>query len=80
MLRLGGIYIQTGNRSQTMSRQEFNRCINIWKKAEAWERKWGWLPMADRIANLIKEIEIERDTGRIVHINTRCGAGGPPRV
>ena len=37
MLRLGGIYIQTGNRSQTMSRQEFNRCINIWKKAEAWE-------------------------------------------
>jgi len=53
MLRLGGIYIQTGN-SQTMSRQEFNRCINIWKKAEAWERKWGWLPMADRIANLTR--------------------------
>ena len=60
-----------------MTRREFDRCIKIWQKAETWERKHGHPPMADRISNLIREIEIERDTGKIVHINPRCGAGAP---
>jgi len=34
MLRLGGIYIQTGNRSQTMSRQEFNRLWANWRNED----------------------------------------------
>jgi hypothetical protein len=59
------------------TREEWDLCIAQWRFAEQWERKYGWPHMADVIANTIKELEIERDTGEIVHINKRCGVGGP---
>jgi hypothetical protein len=59
------------------SRKEWDECISQWRFAEQWERKYGHAPMADVLVNTIKELEIERDTGQIVHINKRCGVGGP---
>jgi len=60
------------------SRRDWDKCIAQWRKAEQRERKYGHIPMADVLVNTIKELEIERDTGQVVHLNKLCGVGGPP--
>jgi hypothetical protein len=51
----------------------FNEAIKCWRGAAARERRQGNAGMAHICENAARELEIERDTGEIVHLTPRIG-------
>ena len=53
--------------------EQINWAIQMWRYAAAQDTKNGMLQRAQTCENAARELEIERDTGKIVHINVRIG-------
>lgn len=61
--------------SNSTDKALLTRAAALWREAAARERRWGQWPVGERCAQIYEntalELEHERDTGEIIHINPR---------